>query len=399
MADRATGPVKPPVIDLTARTASPRSEPKADTQPEPPDADIAAPNGRTPSSTNWSLLVSAGIGGAILGTILTYLLSTLFPLPVRLPAIPPDLTGAVNAQQSQLDTLTANLGTLQGATTKLQAELTTNIDSFGASIADLKAAIPAAPAPVDLAPLETELKKLQAQIDAMSAGASGQDASAFAKSLSDVEASLTSLTTRVNGVDSTLTALRSDLDGARQALTEHISTALQTETGPALKLPLILSGLSSAFESGKPFQTELSSLLLVVPDLTVSAQLRAAALTGMSRPDQLTQRFEAAVPEILAARGGNTDWTQNVVDWGKSLLALRPADEQPGDTPEAIVSRLEGAMSRHDYATALSQIDQLPEKMRAAAAPIGAEIALHADADKLLADLRAEALAPAGAAS
>jgi hypothetical protein len=291
MADRSTGPVKPPVIDLTARTTA-RSEsearPSGDAAPGINHRNDRPPRFRIPfDSANWPLLAGTAVGGAILGTLLTYLLASLLPLPVRQPQMPPDLTAFVNTQGEQITTLS-----------------------------------------------------------------------------------------------------------------DHISAALPNETGPAMKLPLILSGLESAFATGRPFQTELSALLGVVPDAAIPAPLASAAATGLSRPDSVTQAFEAALPEILAARDhGSADWTQNAVDWAKSLLALRPAEEQQGDSPDAVVSRLEGAMTRHDYTTAVALLDQLPAPMQQAAAPVATDIAAHAAADKLVADLRARALSAAEAKS
>ena len=48
-------------------------------------------------------------------------------------------------------------------------------------------------------------------------GASGSDAGAIAQSLSELETGVASLTTRLNGVDQTMSALRTDLDAARKA--------------------------------------------------------------------------------------------------------------------------------------------------------------------------------------
>jgi hypothetical protein len=107
----------------------------------------------------------------------------------------------------------------------------------------------------------------------------------------------------------------------------------------------------------------------------------------------LLRRFEDAVPDILAARDtANADWTQSAIDWAKSLLALRPADEVEGDGPEAIVTRLESAMIRRDYAAATALFEQLPAAMQAAAAPVASDIRLHAEAYGLVEDLRSRAL-------
>jgi hypothetical protein len=408
MTDRSTGPVKPPVIDLTARSSA-RSE------SEPHGSDDAAPGIGQRSdaprfrlsldNANWAVIAGAAVGGALLGTLLTYLLATVLPLPVRQAPPPPDLTAFVNTQGEQITTLTDQVGTLQDAAKKTQvsldatiAQLDGDITGVNKAIADLKASVPAAAPAVDLAPLETELKTLKAQVDAIGAGASGGDATAMAQTLAELQTGIQSITTRLNGVDQTVSALRTDLDAARKTLADHVNAALPNESGPAMKLPLILSGLESAFGTGRPFQTELDALLAVVPDAAVPAPLAAAAGTGLSRPDTVTQQFEAALPDILAARDhGTTDWTQNAVDWAKSLLALRPAEEQQGDSPDAVISRLEGAVSRHDYAAANILVGQLPPAMQAAAGPVAADIAAHAAADQLLADLRARALGAADA--
>lgn len=392
MTDRASGPVKPPVIDLTARAQ--RTE-----EPRPAQAEPA--RARAPDlPANWPILAGVAAAGAVLGTILTYVVATGLPLPARQPVLPPDLKPELAAQASRLDTLEATLTTTAASANKTQAALdaasakfASGLDGLNKDIADVRASIPPPASPVDLAPLESEVKTLKAEVDAIAAGAPGTDANSIAQNLSALETSVESLTTRLDGADSTLTALRADLDAARKALSDHISSALPNEVGPALKLPLLLSGLESAFANGKPFDSELKVLAGVLPDLTIPADLKDAAPAGLSRPDSLMQKFETALPEILAARGPTSgDWVAGIADWAKSLLALRPADEQPGDSPEAIVSRVEGAMSRRDYASALALIAQLPASMQAAAKPVGDDIAVHAEADKLVTDLRARAL-------
>lgn len=405
MADRSTGPVKPPVIDLTARTtARPDTESRTEAASAPhQDGATRAARPNAFDGANWTVLGSVAAGGAVLGTLLTYLLSTVLPLPSHQQPMPPDLTAAVTTQGEQITTLTGQVGQLQDQGKKTQVSLDATLSQLDGdmatvnkAIADLKTTIPATQPAVDLTPLETEIKTLKAQVDAIGAGASGADASAIAQSLSDVQTSLTSLTTRLNGVDQTVAALRSDLDTARKTLSDHISSALPNEVGPAMKLPLILSGLESALQAGRPFQEELTALTSVLPDLSVPDTLKAAAASGLTRPDALLQKFEATLPDILAARSTNSgDWTQNTIDWAKSLLALRPASEEEGDSPEAIVSRIEGAMTRHDYTAASALLAQLPAPMQQAAAPIAPQIAAHAAADQLVADLRSRALSAA----
>jgi hypothetical protein len=405
MADRSTGPVKPPVIDLTARNANARPEERPATPETPPPGTRERNPIVDTAAANWPLLGGVAVGGAILGTILTYLLANALPLPTRGPDVP-DLTPELTAQGEKLDALSGAVTSLQQTTTRTQVSLDATIAQLDAglaaanqSIADVQASIPEPAVPVDLAPLETQLRTLKAQVDAIAAGASGADAGAIANSIASLETGISSLTTRLNGVDSTVASLRTDLDSARDRLSQHIDSALPNEVGPALKLPLILSGLEGAFATGKSFQPELDALRTVLPDFEIPANLSAAASSGLTRPDALYAKFQAALPEILGARDtANEDWTQSAIDWAKSLLALRPAEEAEGNSPEAVVSRLEGAMERRDYAAALSLVDALPQAMRDEAALVAADIRTHAEADKLVADLRARALTTTTAA-
>ena len=405
MAERATGPIKPPVIDLTARSGS-----RAEAETPTISADITAASAQRADTsatlrngrTDWPLLGGVAAGGAVLGTALTYLLAFALPLPSHQT----DLGATFAAQQATIETLSGMVAGLQASTKNTQisldatiAQLDSGLTDAKKAIADTLAAIPPAQAAVNLTPLDTELKTLKAQVDAIASGASGGDAGAIAQSLSSLDASVASLTARLNGLDSTVGTMRSDLDGTRKALADHIDTASSSEVGPALKLPLILSGLEGAFATGKPFAAELTSLGTVMPSLVVPDALKSAASAGLARPETLLQQFETALPAVLAARDtSGADWGATALDWAQSLLALRPATEMSGDSLDAIISRLEGAMGRHDYAAASTMIGQLPPAMRDAAGPIASDIAAHAAADAFVADLRTRALAASEAA-
>jgi len=401
MADRATGPVKPPVIDLTARNPRPESEARTPPPPPPPRRRLAVEM----SDANWPLLAGVAVAGAVLGTILTYIIAGALPLPARPQPVPAELTSQLADASARLDAMTADLTAVKGTMAKTDAtatatasKLDSDIAAVNTAIAGVKSSIPAPQAPVDLTPLETQIKTLNDEVAAVAAGAPGTDANTIAQNLTTLQTSVQSLTTRLDGVDGSLGTLRTDLDAARKALNDHISAALPNEVGPALKLPLILSGLEDAFANGRPFADELTALAGVMPDVSVPASLQSTSGNGLTRPDELMQRFEAVMPDILAARGtGSGDWVNAAGDWLKALLAVRPATEMPGDAPDAVASRLEAAMGRRDYAAAQTLLAALPAPMQQAAGRVAADIAAHADADRLVSDLRARALATAQA--
>jgi hypothetical protein len=276
------------------------------------------------------------------------------------------------------------------------------------SIADVRAAIPEAQPPVDLSAIEAELQTLENRIEAVAAGASGADASALAENLSRIAQNVTALTARLDEVegrlttaDQTFASVQSDIETLEAAIAAQNLNVGGTEIGPAVQLPLILTGLESAFARGRPYESELASLLTLLPDLRVPEAVTANATTGLIRPDALARRFDEAVPNILAGRTGEStgDWTRDAIEWAKAILALRPAEEIEGDTPEAIVSRLEAAVERYDFTGAAVLLAQLPEPMRLAAGEIGEAIAAHADAEQFVASLRAQALAPSAEGS
>lgn len=427
MAERKGGPVKPPVIDLTAREASepaapetadaaaPAAKPKArtsrppaETQPRDETTEIPPPPQRPAArlAMPWSAISIATAAGAVLGSALTYGLANWLPLPDHRPAVA-DPAPALATLTSRDDALEGRLSAVETSARNAQVSLDatlTQFDQLGTelrqSVADVRNAIPAAEA-VDIAPLQQQLQTLEDRVAAIGAGASSADAAALAQSLASIEQSLAALGERLDAMETgarteaaSVAALRTEVDAAKASIAAQSQTLGGTEIGPAIRLPLIISGLESALANGRPYATELASLTALLPGLDVPAPLGAAADTGLMRPDALAAQLTAAIPDILAGRTAapTGDWGQDALEWAKALLALRPAEEIAGDTPEAVVSRLEGAVKRHDFASAATLLAQLPQPMQAAAGELGAAIAAHAAADTFLAGLRAQAL-------
>jgi hypothetical protein len=449
MADRKSGPVKPPVIDLTARdatrsaaeggktaaktparpkaatetsdqTASPAAETgsefvtEAPRPAEPPRATPTTPPPPRPQARlamPWSAISIAAAGGALLGTGLTYLLASWIALPSSAPRF--DDPAPVLAEQAErVSDLEQRFAAVEEAALDTQLSLDATITQLDSGFADIRKSIEEvratmpAPVTVDLSGIEEQLRTLESRVDAVGAGASSADAGALAKNLVAMEAGLAELTTRMSGIDQQFATINAaidrfaaDLGAAKSAIAAQNLSIGPSNLGPAIKLPLVVSGLETAFAAGRPYATELESLKTILPDLAVPAALEASASTGLSRPDDLASRFATAVPAILAGRTQTTtgDWARDALEWAKALLALRPSGEIEGDTPEAVISRLEAAIGRRDFVAAAALVQQLPEPMRFAAEPLASEIAALAEAETFIAALRAQALAPVAA--
>lgn len=419
MAERKSGPVKPPVIELTAREAekpaaattargkaaeAAEADAVADTDEPVRPAPPPPPRPQARLAMPWSAISIATLAGGLLGAGLVYGLGNWLPLPDQRPVIA-DPSTRLDATDSSLGEIETRLMALEEQSKRTQVSLDATITQLDGGLNEVRqsiAALPAATAPVDLAPLQAELKSLEDRVTAIGAGASSADATALAQTISTIETGIAELRTqlasldqRVGAADGAISSLKGEVEATQTAISTQNQTLGGTDIGPAVRLPLVVSGLENAIGNGRPYAAELAGLKALLPDLTVPAVIDAAAAEGLPRPDAVVARFTAEVPNVLAGRAAVStgDMGEDALEWMKGLLALRPVGEVPGDTPEAIVSRLEGAVGRHDFRAAAELLAQLPPAMQAGAGTAGADIAKLAAAEDFMVELRSRALA------
>jgi len=419
-ADIKSGPVKPPVLDLTARDmtpdtkpdVSPAASPKAEAvPPAPPKPDAAKPEPSKPISASKPdpkpasavppippktpgpqaaavpvraarFPIAATIGGGVLGLAAAYGLAMAgyWPAPaLTTPESDPRLAQFASA-----------IPELQTVTETTQSELA----ALNQRIASLETAEPSvAPAgetaaPVDLAPIEAEIAALSQRLDTLpttptAAPADNTDA------LNAVDTRLDELAARLGTAESSLR----DLDTTVSQTAATVASQ-PTDIGAVVQLPLIVSGLENAFATGRPYESELNALRTSAPQVQAPADVVSAAPTGLPRPDLIASRFTEILPAIIAARPAdpNAQWQDGALDWFSSAIALRPTGEQEGDSPEAVTSRLEGAIARRDFAAAQTLFAALPETMQTAAGDLPAMVTAQAEATKFLETVRTQAL-------
>ncbi|MHA6689165.1 COG4223 family protein [Devosia sp. A449] len=382
---KPTGPVKPPVLDLKAREASAgpsASKPAPDKDPAPSPKPAVAPPVVTPSR----FALGAAVAGGVLGLAAAYGLAWfgLWPTPPAAPA-PAD---------PRLAQFASAIPELETVTQTTQAELATLNQRLGA----LESAEPAAPAtatgePADLSGVETDIAALAARIDRLStAPAPTADTGA----VDGLRAELIALTTRLDEVAARLGTAEAGLRSLDTTMTATTATLAEqpSDIGAVLQLPLILSGLDTAFATGRPYASELAALRAALPSAAIPTALANAATTGLARPDVIASRFANVLPAMLAGRPANPDaqWQDGALDWFRSAIALRPTGEIDGDSPEAVMSRLEGAIARRDFLSAESLLATLPAPMLAAAEDVPALVTSQAEAARFLDAVRANAL-------
>lgn len=249
----------------------------------------------------------------------------------------------------------AALGTQLDAATKQQAAATAKLDTDLAALTDRVAVLESAPAPEapDLSRLDTLDQRLAA-IEAMPADGNASTATLAAK-IADLEQRLTTLPT--SGTDP---ALEQKLEDTLARLTEAESaaTARASEAEAATRSAAhaqALDALSKAVETGQPFTAELQAL----NDPALTEALSPFAETGGPTLAQLQAAFpEAARAALRTARDLRTEdgWGDRLVDFLAAQTGARPLTPQEGNTPDAILSRAEFALSEARVTDALAEL-------------------------------------------
>ncbi len=413
MAERRQGPVKPPTIDLSARdadrpdAAGPAAREEAEEVASLFDEDPATPETAVPPvpptppapparGPGWGGLALAGGVGALLGTALTYVLAGVVPLPDHSPQIA-DPAQAIADHADRLGLVEDRLATLESSALEARTagetartEVAAGFDEVRGLVEGLRTQIPA---PTDTTAVDARLRTLSQRVDAIAAGASSADAGAIAANLANLEEDLDALGRRLDAIDNqadAVAALEAEVAALRGALEAPPEPAVAVSP-PASDLGLAVARLEAAFASGRPYAAELDALAQAAPQIAVPPLVASRAAEGLPLADTLVQRFAQAVPEMLAARQAAPDapWQDTAAGWVRSMLALRPAGETEGDTPEAVLSRLEAAVERRDFSAAAPLIAALPADMVAPAEDLAADIAVRAEAASMLAGLAA----------
>ncbi|MEO4043700.1 hypothetical protein AAFN47_19050 [Hoeflea sp. CAU 1731] len=268
-------------------------------------------------------------------------------------------------QQTTAAPSTDNSDQLQ-ALQKQIADLSSRIESLGTGDADtgLKTQISA------LASAQKQLQSTMQQVQSQ--------ASALASKISALETSQSqasaALETRLAAVEKTLSGPREDIKVARA---------------------LTAANLKSAIDRGGPFMAELEAFASVEGTSPSVDQLRPLAASGVPTRSQLLSEFSSDASRIIdAANGAPKD--QNVwnrlLDSASSVVTVRPVGEVAGDTPEAIVARVENRLKNGDLMGAENEWNTLPQGSKDASAAFARDLKARIEANQLVSTMLSGAL-------
>ena len=231
-----------------------------------------------------------------------------------------------------------------------------------------------------LAAIETQTKPLADGVqarrtdDAVAAAREARErADTAAKSLADIAQQLAQLNAERAR---TPVVERGDLDalGARVASLETATKSLgdqvtrnATAAAGSVRHAVVVIALNAAVERGAPYARELAALDPALAGPAALAALKPFATTGVPSTSTLAHELATLMPEAYKAadvpvrEGGLLDRLQANAE---RLVRIRPIDQAPGDTPVAILTRLDGRAARGDTAGARAEAAKLPPNVR-----------------------------------
>lgn len=260
----------------------------------------------------------------------------------------------------------AELASLTGELADIKAR-TAAFDALGgdlAALSDRVARLETAPAPElpDMARLDA-LEQRLAAIEAMPADGTASTAALGAK-LADLERRLDALPQAASPeVQEQLDAALQRLDQAEASAKARAEEA--TAAAAAVRRTQALDALAARISAGEPFGPELQS----VDDAALTDVLSPFAETGAPTLAALQAAFPETAREALqiarASRAGDS-WSNRVLDFLSAQTGARPLTPLEGDTPEAILSRADFALSESRVADAVAEVRSLEPDVKAA---------------------------------
>lgn len=325
----------------------PAGDPQEETETEEARADAAAAafdaelphaaNGEQPEAKRRQATGAGALAAGILGGLIALAGAGVLQYAGYVPAPGPEQPGTEQNLASEIEAIKA----------------------------ELQAQAPAAT--VDVAPLENRLAALEQA--AREPGAAAADA----PEIKALEAEVANLTNEMAALKTELAEARQAADAARAELAGRIDQAEQKLNEPANDIEMAkavaVTALKTAIDRGGPFLAELDALRSIAPEDPVVKELADVAATGVPTRTELRESFRPAADAMLDALH-RPDPDQGIFDRlvssAMSGIRVRPVGSVEGDTPEAVIARIEDKLDNGDLKGASLEWDSLPEAAKSA---------------------------------
>jgi hypothetical protein len=179
----------------------------------------------------------------------------------------------------------------------------------------------------------------------------------------------------------TLEAQRSELQQRQQGL-DHVTDAI-TAGDKAVRLATAAVALRSTLERNSPFTAELAAARSLGLDETALASLAPFAATGLPTRSELIHDLSTRLPELRrlsAPPGQDLGYLDRLRASAMKMLNIRPVQNQPGDDPATVMSRIEFEMAQQDIEAMVVELAKLPAPAREIAQPFVTKVLTRQDA-------------------
>lgn len=219
-------------------------------------------------------------------------------------------------------------------------------------------------------------------------------------------AAVEALKTQLAGAEQAIQSLRAEIASNKQALEQ--STTRLDEAERKLEEPrsdvemaraIALSGLKTAIDRGGPFLSELDALKSVSPEDPAVAALTPLASNGVPSRSDLVRDFNQVADDILSAINqpeAGEGWTDRLLASARSLVKVRPVGNVEGETPEAIVARVENKLQNGDLKGAALEWETLPEAGKQASSDFATKLKNRIEAEERVSSALSQAVAGNG---
>ena len=285
-------------------------------EPEAPEEVTETLNEPSEVARTKTAILPLMLGGLIAGTLgFIAARSDIFD-----PALPPSWRSV--SYDAEIATLTSTINDLNGALAEIEAQIA------DLQIADTSDTV--TPLRTGLAQLEERIAKIEAQPASTAPAAPTID---------------------LRPLNETLSAQQAQIDALRaRAATEASRTEAQTA----------VNRLFAAVVSGSPFAPALTELRKHT-SVEIPSILLNTAETGVPSLADLQQSLpDAARTALAAVRAENAGDDQGIAGFIARQFGVRSVVPREGSDPDAILSRVEGAVRNGDLETALKEADALP---------------------------------------
>ena len=369
---------KLPEAEPQAETATADSAPENDTEVSQADAVSQPDEAPAPAKSGRSAGFLALLAGGAIAAGIGYGVALW-----TMPAPPPDPSAKMQAMQVEIDQLRQQLGQLtQKAAAadpvQLKAELSDLKTAIDSKTAQLQTRLASTQKQLEsaVAALAAERKRMADALESTGGKLSGTAGEMVARYGAEIEA----LKAQISAQMKANTDLSSRLDSVAKAATEQLQAAQQKAADMAnsavstvknADVSMAVTRLQAALDTGRSYA---ALLVEIARDAAVSVPpaLQEPAVQGVTPLLRLQQDFPEAARAGLKASiraDAGPGIADKLIAFVKAQIGARSLEPLPGDSPDALLSRAQAALSNGDLAAAVELVRKLPKEGQQAMAP------------------------------